>query len=244
MRAPFRRCLPNFVECSLLSLYAQRTPPQAAPPAMFKRAIASTAPLCKPHAAAPAPVRRARDPLVSSPVAQHFVLESGHKFIVRPPPSVVPPTHPLPPQASTSNGGASAAAWANSPFAHISAPDAATTLLPSHSIENQHRLPSSRAARRAPATAPDYHLSSDEVERLQSLRRSDPLRWTRSALAREFGVPQHVVGRLGWGEGPEARAFERARRRQVEAERAHAEAQQGWKRTIAREERRRRRSMW
>ncbi|KWU41851.1 hypothetical protein RHOSPDRAFT_22269 [Rhodotorula sp. JG-1b] len=203
---------------------------------MFKRALATTAPCLKPQPTS-TPLRRVRDPLLSSRSAEHYTLESGHSFIVRPPPSVVPPTHPFPPQSATD----SSAAFAASPFgATISS---SSLLLPSnhYSIENQHRLPSTR---RGPSTTATTLLSADQITRLQSLRRSDPTKWTRSALAREFNVPQHVVGRFGWGEGVEAKHAERERRRQVEAERKMEEEAQGWKRTIAREERRRRRSMW
>ena len=70
---------------------------------MFKRALSATAPCLKPQPQAhaqvqPTPLRRVRDPLLSSRSAQHYTLESGHSFIVRPPPSVVPPSHPFPPQ--------------------------------------------------------------------------------------------------------------------------------------------------
>ena len=206
---------------------------------MFKRALTATAPCLKPQPQ-PQPLRRVRDPLLSSRSAEHYTLESGHSFIVRPPPSVVPPTHPFLPQSTTDSS-----AFAASPFgATISS--SPSLLLPSnhYSIENQHRLPSTRRGPSPTATTATTLLSADQITRLQSLRRSDPTKWTRSALAREFNVPQHVVGRFGWGEGVEAKQAERERRRQVDAVRKVEEEGQGWKRTIAREERRRRRSMW
>lgn len=216
---------------------------------MFRRAINASAPAYKAQASAAQPaatvLRRARDPLLSSRTAQHYTLESGHSFIVRPPPSVIPATHSLPPQPSASTSSSSSSGLSG-PFAQISALTADQSLLPSDSIENQHRLPSIRSSslRRASTATPTAELSPDQVAQLQALRRSDPVRWTRSALAREFGVAQHVVGMLGYGQGPEARAVERTRRRVVEQDRLADEAKQGWKRTIAREERRRRRSMW
>ncbi|GAA5984404.1 hypothetical protein JCM10908_003334 [Rhodotorula pacifica] len=214
---------------------------------MFKRALSATAPALKPQQPSATPLRRVRDPLLSSRSAQHFTLESGHSFIVRPPPSVVPPTLPLLPQQ-----GEAAAAFAASPFgaglASPSSSSAKASLLPTehYSIRNQHRLPSTRAARSAASsgTTTTTTLSADQISRLHSLRRSDPLKWTRSALAREFQIPQHVVGILGWGEGPAAKALEKERRREVERVRKEEEAKMGWKRSIAREERRRRRSMW
>jgi hypothetical protein len=212
---------------------------------MFKRALTATAPCLKPQpTAAPAPLRRVRDPLLSSPSAQHYTLESGHSFIVRPPPSVVPPTHPFLPQSSTD----SSPAFAASPFGASTASGSSSSLLllPSnhYSIEHQHRLPSTRRGPSTNTTTTTVLLSADQITRLQSLRRTNPAKWTRSALAREFNVPQHVVGRFGWGEGVEAKQAERERRRQVDAVRKVEEEGQGWKRTIAREERRRRRSMW
>ncbi|GAA5877775.1 hypothetical protein JCM3774_000754 [Rhodotorula dairenensis] len=213
---------------------------------MFKRALNATAPALKPQPATP--LRRVRDPLLSSRSAEHYTLESGHSFIVRPPPSVVPPSHPLLPQpaADAEHGRVRLAAkLASSPFGASLPLSSSSSLLPldHYSIENQHRLPSTRGPT-AVAGSTSTKLSADEIARLQSLRRSDPVKWTRSALAREFRVPQHVVGMFGWGAGAEARLQERQRRRQVEAERKALEDKQGWKRTIAREERRRRRSMW
>lgn len=219
---------------------------------MFKRALHATVPALKPQPAAPVPLRRVRDPLLSSRSAQHYTLENGHAFIVRPPPSVVPPSHPfLPQHADPDHGARLAAKLAATPFgasvSSSSSSSSSPSLLPlnHYSVENQHRLPSTRGPSAASGLGePSTTLSADQIAHLQSLRRSDPVKWTRSALAREFRVPQHVVGRLGWGVGADAKARERQRRREVEAERKALEDQQGWKRTIAREERRRRRSMW
>ncbi|KAH8925057.1 hypothetical protein BT69DRAFT_1332456 [Atractiella rhizophila] len=50
--------------------------------------------------------RITRDPLLSSPAAKHYILPDGTLFIVRTPPSAVPPTlplSPLPPPASNPN---------------------------------------------------------------------------------------------------------------------------------------------
>ncbi|GAA5921025.1 hypothetical protein JCM3775_004057 [Rhodotorula graminis] len=206
---------------------------------MLARAFTATAPALK--QAAPTPLRRTRDPLIASSRAHHFRLDDcGHHFVARPPPSILPPTVPIPhPSTSTLP-----AALANSPFAHA----VATSPLPADSpaappSANDHRLPPLRTP--APVasgrTAP---LSSTEVAELQQLRRSAPAHWTRSRLARKFGLAQQVVGTLGWGDGPEARRAERARRDQVDARQAKVEQRWGWKKEIAREERRRRRTMW
>lgn len=150
------------------------------------------------------PLRRTKDPLLSSPLAQHFTTPQGHTFIIRPPPSVLPPTLPHVP---------------------ISTPE--------------HLLP----ARRSPAPQ-TTSLSAAQVGELQALRRANPQYWTRGRLGDKFGVSQRVVGTLGWGEGAEGRAAERARREECGELRERKEGSRGWKKAIAREERRRRRTMW
>ncbi|GAA5900078.1 hypothetical protein JCM5296_002050 [Sporobolomyces johnsonii] len=203
---------------------------------MFKRALSSTSVLLKPSTPSAAPLRRTKDPLLSSSTAQHFVLPSGSHFIVRPPPSALPPTVPIP--------QASAPATPTHPFlASIASPtlaSGASSLLPALSTA-EHLLPPSR---RPSSPKSSKTLSAAEIAELQALRRAEPERWTRSRLAAKFGVSPTVVGRFGWGEGPEARRAEKERRNVVEAGQARRESRWGWKKTIAREERRRRRTMW
>ncbi|BGP43021.1 hypothetical protein JCM10449v2_007036 [Rhodotorula kratochvilovae] len=205
---------------------------------MFPRAFTQSAPALK-HAQgtlAP-PLRRTRDPLLSSPRAQHFLLPSGDHFIARPPPSVIPPSVPVP-VASTS---ALPPAFARSPFANAVAPSPLAALSSSAvPASSEHLLPPLRPT----PTQQRTPLSAAQVQELQQLRRDRPAYWTRSRLAAKFGVSQQVVGTLGWGEGPEARRAERERRERVEARQAKVEAQWGWKKEIARDERRRRRDMW
>jgi hypothetical protein len=57
-------------------------------------------------------------------------------------------------------------------------------------------------------------------------------------------VPAEVVGTLGWGTGSQAKAAEKERKVQVTAAREGKEGSWGWKKAIAREERRRRRTLW
>ncbi|BGP19580.1 hypothetical protein JCM10213_001381 [Rhodosporidiobolus nylandii] len=188
-----------------------------------------------------APLKRTRDPLLSSPSAQHFTLPSGSSFVVRPPPSTVPSSHPLPPQEIPA---AFAAAAQNSPFASVFAPSISSpSVLPSLN-SNEGQLPTSRPAASSSSTSSGTQLTPSQIAELQSLRRSDPARWTRGKLAARFGVSQAVVGRFGWGEGSEARAMERERREAVERKRERREEGWGWKKSIAREERRRRRALW
>ncbi|GAA6049206.1 hypothetical protein JCM3770_003310 [Rhodotorula araucariae] len=197
---------------------------------MFSRAFSQSAPAFK-----QAPLRRTRDPLLSSAQAQHFLLPSGDHFIARPPPSVLPPSVPIP-VASTS---ALPPAFANSPFAAAVAPSPLASSAPSPA-SSEHLLPPLRPA----ATQQRTLLSATQVAELQQLRRDRPAYWTRSRLAAKYGVSQQVVGTLGWGEGPDARRAERERRERVEARQAKVEAKWGWKKEIARDERRRRRDMW
>ncbi|GAA5826638.1 hypothetical protein JCM11251_002830 [Rhodosporidiobolus azoricus] len=205
---------------------------------MFKRAFTSTITLLKEQSTSTAaPLRRTRDPLLSSPLASHYTLPSGSHFVVRPPPSSVPASHPLPPQAGTS--ASLAAQAAESPFSSLFTAPQESTLLPSLTA-NESSLPSSRPAPPTPA----HTLSPAQIAELQSLRRSSPQRWTRSKLATKFGVSPQVVGTLGWGEGSEGRAAERERKEVVERRKEKVENGWGWKKSIAREERKRRRDMW
>ncbi|GAA5960249.1 hypothetical protein JCM21900_002439 [Sporobolomyces salmonicolor] len=203
---------------------------------MFKRALSATSALLKPSTPSTpstVPLRRTKDPLLASSTAQHFVLPSGSHFIVRPPPSALPPTVPIP-QASTS---------ATHPFlAAVASPAGGPSLLPALTTA-EHLLPPSRGPSSSPST-PSKTLSAAEIAELQALRRERPAYWTRSRLAARFGVSPNVVGRFGWGEGPEARRAEQARRAAVEGKQERREGSWGWKKSIAREERRRRRSMW
>jgi hypothetical protein len=52
------------------------------------------------------------------------------------------------------------------------------------------------------------------------------------------------VGRIGYGKSSEARLVEKVKKGSLELEREEREAGWGWKKSIAREERRRRREMW
>ncbi|GAA5853153.1 hypothetical protein JCM8547_000218 [Rhodosporidiobolus lusitaniae] len=205
---------------------------------MYKRAFQSTRAALKEHSAAP--LRRTKDPLLASSTAQHFLLPSGNHFTVRPPPSSLPPSHPLPPQSNTPAALSQLAQ--DSPFASqfASSSSSSSSLLP--------ELPASEAflppSRLPLPTAERTHLPPSTVAELQQLRRSSSSYWTRSRLAAKFGVSQKVVGTIGWGEGQEAREAERERREQVERKREKKEGQWGWKKSIAREERRRRRTLW
>ncbi|SCV69200.1 BQ2448_2220 [Microbotryum intermedium] len=164
---------------------------------------------------------RTKDPLRSSVLAEHFILPSGSTFIVRPPPSVLPATIAVPSTSSQST-------------IH----------------EQEHRLPLSRSSQTGQTRSQDPNISkkvltTQEIEKLQALRRSDPARWTRSRLARKFGLASPtVVGMLGWGNGPEGKRAEKDRKLTLENKRMAAELKWGWKKTIAMEERRRRRAMW
>ncbi|BGO95131.1 hypothetical protein NBRC10512_006415 [Rhodotorula toruloides] len=204
--------------------------------ATVARAFKATAPAAQ-------RLRRTRDPLTSSSVAQHFTLPSGSHFVVRPPPSVLPPTLPVPP---TEAALPHADKFAQTPFASaVHQPAVASSLPPSlHAQQpqqaNQHLL----APSRPPPATPEKKLSPQEVQELQALRRSDSNYWTTGTLARKFGVSRNTVTMLGFGEGIEAERIAAERKRVVDAAKARREERYGWRKAIAREERQRRRTLW
>ncbi|GAA5969227.1 hypothetical protein JCM3765_007249 [Sporobolomyces pararoseus] len=184
-----------------------------------------------------APLKRTKDPLLSSSVAQHFILPSGNQFIIRPPPSVVPPTVPIS-QSSTDTTTTSNPFLESIVASPLKTPSSSSSTSPSI---DPSLLPPSRSRRPTPTTT-STRLTPEQVTQLHQLRTTSSS--TRSQLAKQFGIPPQVVGRLGYGSGSEARLVERVKRGEIELEREEREAGWGWKKSIAREERRRRRSMW
>ena len=175
-----------------------------------------------------APLRRTKDPLLSSSLSQHFILPSGNSFIIRPPPSVLPPTIPIPSQSTSESSNPFLESITSSPLESNS-----STHL------NLDKLPSTRQS--SPSTS--SQLTREQIDQLQELRRTNPTS-SRAQLAKQFGVSTQVVGRLGYGKGSEARLAQTFKRVEVEQEREEREESWGWKKSIAREERRRRREMW
>ncbi|GAA5855575.1 hypothetical protein JCM3766R1_002190 [Sporobolomyces carnicolor] len=185
-----------------------------------------------------APLRRTKDPLLASSVAQHFILPSGNQFIIRPPPSVLPPTVPVTSTAEAATTHPFLDSIVASPLKLSRASSSS-----SPSPVDPSTLPNSRASRRASPTPPSTtQLTQEQINQLHQLRTTSNA--TRSQLAKQFGVSPQVVGRIGYGKGPESRLVERVKRGEIELEREEREAGWGWKKSIAREERRRRRSMW
>lgn len=180
----------------------------------------------------PIMLHRSKDPLISSTLSTHFKTTSGNHFIIRPPPSSLPPTLPIPYNQSTATDGSSSTTTANNPF------------FPASSLSTPFLLPSSPVPAPLPPHLAPHHLTPIEILELQSDRRSNPLLWTRSKLAEKYNISVIAVGRLGWGEGKEARESAKVRSRAVLGERERTEGSWGWKKTIAREERRRRRALW
>ncbi|GAA5926010.1 mitochondrial 54S ribosomal protein mL58 MRPL20 [Sporobolomyces koalae] len=182
-----------------------------------------------------APLRRTKDPLLASSVAQHFILPSGNSFIIRPPPSVLPPTVPIPTDSSSSS-----VATESHPFltSIIESSSPLHDLAPNPALAQQ--LPNSRRTSPSRSAAT---LSADQVEQLHELRRTDAS-LSRAQLAKQFGISPRVVATLGYGTGREAKLAEKAKKQAIEAQRQEVEANWGWKKSIAREERRKRRSMW
>lgn len=177
------------------------------------------------------PLRRSKDPLLSSEASSHFALSDGSAFVIRAPPTTLPPTVPIPHASNTSSDTAG-------PSSNIffTTPTHPFLLAPS---PVEHLIPLSRTP--APASA---QLDPAQVASLQALRRENPQLYTRARLAKDFNVSPQVVGTLGWGETKEARRAEKIRNTQLTNEQAAVEAKWGWKKAIAREERRRRRSLW
>lgn len=184
---------------------------------MLKRAFSTLRPLQQEATAAATPLRRTKDPLLSSSTAQHFTLPTGSHFVIRAPPSTLPPSHPVPSTSTTSAG---------------------------QTANAEAQLPVSRTRHYSNPPAERKQLSTEEVAALQALRRSDPAYWTRSKLATKFSISKAAVGTVGWGEGAEGRAAERSRQAELQAQKEATEARWGWKKEIAKEERRRRRTMW
>lgn len=189
---------------------------------------------------------RTKDPLLASSSAQHYTLENGSIFIVRSPSSTLPTTMSYPPIQSTSfTSSTSSTSSSSSLNQSTSTSTSASNVFNSNSspflfsTSSQHLLPSTR-----PTSISRSPLTSTELDSLHALRISAPSYWTRSKLAVKFGISQKVVGRLGWGEGKEAEAAEKSRKILVDSEKERREGSWGWKKTVAREERRRRRSMW
>ena len=177
------------------------------------------------------PLRRSKDPLLSSSAAKHLTLSDGSAFVIRAPPTSLPPTVPIPQHSNTSSDTAG-------PSSNIFfTPPALPFLLAPSTAE--HLIPLSRAATPSPA-----QLTPDQVASLQSLRRKNPQLHTRSNLAKQFNISPQVVGTLGWGDGSEARRAEKQRSTQLTQDKELVEGKWGWKKAIAREERRRRRSLW
>lgn len=80
-----------------------------------------------------------------------------------------------------------------------------------------------------------YHLDASAIAEIRKLRLGDPEKWTRVKLAEKFGCSQFFVGML-------VKVPEKAER----VSREHAAAREKWgkRRTMAREDRERRKVLW
>ena len=81
-----------------------------------------------------------------------------------------------------------------------------------------------------------YHLNDEQIAEIRRLRSSDPFRWTRAKLAEKFGCTEFFVGMVV--QAPKERMDQT--QRQLEA----IKDRWGTKRTLAREDRAKRRAMW
>lgn len=181
-----------------------------------------------------------RDPLDIAPDAQRFVLPSGAHFIVRSPPTVVPPTIALAsagPAASTSSSGRD----------ELTHPLASTSAAPSDALPRPHLRTASTEhlaplSHRAP---PSKTLSADELVELRALRLEAPQTHSISALAKRFGVsPGYVARHQRDGRSMEGKTQALALAdRQDRIVALHA-AQSGHLRELRIAERRARRALW
>lgn len=81
-----------------------------------------------------------------------------------------------------------------------------------------------------------YHLRPKDFERIRNLRKADPKRWSRLALAREFNTSSIFIGMV----------CQASEERLKEMDKQRAKAMEAWgdRRRIARDERKRRRAGW
>jgi hypothetical protein len=189
----------------------------------------------------PARKPRAKDALVTSPHAQSYALDNGATFFVRPPPTPIPPTlpipfdnaHELPEPGSTeyahplltrppkSQDGEQPLLRSTTPFAHL-AP----------------RLNSGKPA------APSKMLTPAEILELRQLRASDPNTWTRKALADKFGCSESFVGIIGFGKDLKGKNLQRDLRTERRKQVMEIRSQWTPKREMAFQEKKARRRMW
>jgi Mitochondrial ribosomal protein subunit L20 len=193
---------------------------------------------------------KAKDALLTSPHTKVYSLDDGASFFVRPPPTPIPPTIPIPfentrelPQAGPS---------ATSEYSHP------LLTRPPPSEQGDH---AENAPFRVRSTTPNAHLaprldrakSADQgadrltpaqILELRQLRSSDPGRWTRKKLADKFGCSESFVGIVGFSRDPKGESLRAMRRRQVEQERNNVEAMWSSRKKLAADERRARRAMW
>ena len=85
-----------------------------------------------------------------------------------------------------------------------------------------------------------YHLGPAEIEQMRRLRQKDPWQWTRKALAERFQCSQFFAGMVG-----EHATKEGLRKKNFEEERIKdIRDRWGKRKTIAREDRARRKELW
>lgn len=87
-----------------------------------------------------------------------------------------------------------------------------------------------------PITQKSYHLTPADVKRMRKLRKEDPVKWHRHALAKEFNCSRLFVG-ISCQATPE-------RVEQMKARFEKIKGKWGPKRTIARQDRQRRKAGW
>ena len=95
-----------------------------------------------------------------------------------------------------------------------------------------------------PLETPTARLGAAQIAELQSLRLSDPHKWTRSKLAEKYSVSKFFVSTLGFGDSAEAKAAEKDVKEQHQERAAQKAARWGMRKTVDREVRRLRKQHW
>lgn len=155
------------------------------------------------------PARRPRDPLDASPDAIRHTLPSGETFIVRPPPSAQP---------------ARSTIYQPQP------------LLNAQPISESSNLPPALRPRTRAVAAQPQIISPEQIATIQRLRKEDPIRYTKTALAKQFNCSPLFVSIVA----PLPKAVRQVKKQQEELKK------QSWglNKRVARAEREERRLLW
>ncbi|CDR87734.1 related to sulfide:quinone oxidoreductase, mitochondrial precursor [Sporisorium scitamineum] len=155
------------------------------------------------------PARRPRDPLDASPDATRHTLPSGETFIVRPPPSSTP---------------ARTTIYQHQP------------LLNAQPASDTSSLPPALRPRSRLAQNVDTAITPDQIATIQRLRKEDPIKYTKTKLAKQFNCSPLFVSIVA----PLPKAVRQVKKQQEELKKSSW----GLNKRVARAEREERRLLW